>query len=66
MQELKKEIKENIERLLKGFHYDSSESQLMRAKTICFLLDAYHKTEKTHYKKRPYKKYEYIKKKGGE
>lgn len=56
MQKLKEEIKKNVEGLLKGFYYDSAESQLTRAKTICFLLDAYHKTERPYYKKRPYKK----------
>lgn len=55
MQEIRKEIKENIQGIFKGFYYENSEIQLNKAKTICFLLDAYHKIERPYYRKRRFK-----------
>lgn len=66
MQEIKGKIKEEIEVALKHFRYETAENQLISANAICRLLDAYHKTERPYYKKRPYKRnYEYKKKEGG-
>lgn len=52
MQQIKEQIKKQINESLKYMRMETSENQVYVAKTINELLDAYHKTERKQYKKK--------------